>query len=209
MVASSMCGSSALYGYGSAGTSCAVTVPCAISTTFRYFVIITDSELWMTGRRLPIPDFRWRRKSCPSSRSVRQQANSQQLVASSCLKCREGHFEQRLLFHLMRRVRTSRWARRRRALHRAERPAARQTLQLRRQEIQRAHVGWLFLNPQQLARVRMLRQCRLQFLLRQREKLFQENDCDFGVAAALAFAAQFVPDLARAENDALSVADRI
>jgi hypothetical protein len=29
-----MCGSSALYAYGSAGTSCAVIVPCAISTTF-------------------------------------------------------------------------------------------------------------------------------------------------------------------------------
>src|SRR6476661_6666401 len=100
-------------------------------------------------------------------------------------------------------VRSSGRARRRRALYRTEWRSAGQTLQLRRQEVERAHVGRLFLHPEEFARVCMLRECCFQFSFRQRKKLLQEDDGGFAVAAALAFTAQFMADLAAAHDNPL------
>ena len=82
---------------------------------------------------------------------------------------------------------------------------ARQTLQLRRQEIQRAHIGRLFLHPQKFARVCVLREGRFQFSFRQREKLFQKNDGRLCIVAALALTPQFMADFSAANNDPLGV----
>src|SRR3989442_12148074 len=76
---------------------------------------------------------------------------------------------------------------------------------MRRNEVERTHVGRLFLYPQELACVAVLRDCLFQIFLRHRKHPFQKENCGDGVATALAFAAQLMPNLAGTEDEALAV----
>src|SRR5260221_11750951 len=105
----------------------------------------------------------------------------------------------------MRGMRSSRRTRRRGALQGTERPSQGQSLQLRRQEVQRCHICGFFLDPQKFTRVRVLRKGRFQFCFGQREELLQKDDGGLAVAAAFAFAAQLMADLSCANNNSLRV----
>src|SRR5260221_1900207 len=142
-----------------------------------------------------------------SLRIVKIKAYETKLVKPDCSwsKCGECQLHQGLLVHLMRRARTGGWTGRGRTLHRTQRRYAGQSLQLRRQKIQRSHVGRLFLHPQELTRISMMRKRGLQFGFRQRKELFQEDDRGPGIATALAFAAQLMADFSRTDDDALRV----
>jgi hypothetical protein len=74
-----------------------------------------------------------------------------------------------------------------------------------RQDVgQRAHVGRLFLHPDDFARVRMARNFRAQLVFRKGIELVEKQDGRIGIAALFAFGAQFVADFSAADQDSLA-----
>src|SRR4029077_4927977 len=94
-----------------------------------------------------------------------------------------------------------------RALDRADAQAAglREAFQPRQNVEMRAHVGGLFLNPDDFAGVRMFSDRSGNLSAWQRIELVEEEDGRAGVFAASAFSAQLVADFAAGDQDALGI----
>src|SRR5262245_35979476 len=125
------------------------------------------------------------------------------LWSRSPSKRRERKLQQRLLFHLVGRVRTRGWTGRGRTLHGTESRSAGQPLQLRGEEVERSHVGRLLLHPHDFSRAAVLRKGSFQLHFGQGKHLLQKYNGRSIIAPALALPAQLVPDLARADDDPL------
>ncbi len=95
----------------------------------------------------------------------------------------ESQRDQCSLLELVSLGRSGRRAGARRALHRAHWNALNIMLNARQDVRERAHVGGLFLHPDNFARIRMARNFRAQFILRKRIELVEKQDRRFGVAA--------------------------
>src|SRR5260221_14170603 len=72
---------------------------------------------------------------------------------------------------------------------------------------ERAHVGGLFLHPDNFARIGMARNFRAQFVLRKRIKLIEKKYRRVTVAALFAFRAQLVADFSAADQNAFRGSD--
>ena len=83
--------------------------------------------------------------------------------------------------------------------------------QARQHEEKRTHVGRLFLHPHNISRCTMTLQFRVQFCLRERVQLLEENNGGAEVLvfvfvfALLPLRAQFVPDLPGADQNPLGI----
>ena len=80
-------------------------------------------------------------------------------------------------------------------------------LEARKHVEEGAHVGGLFLNPDDFARVGMSSNRRGDFVFGQRIKLVEEENRSGGVVPAAAFCAKFVADFSAGDQDTLRVGD--
>ncbi len=115
----------------------------------------------------------------------------------------EGQREQGVLLHLVSLGRAGSGAGRRLTLDGEHgKFGSHQAAQARHHKAVCAHVGRLFLHPQQFVRVLVRGEGVQNVLLREGIELVQEENRRVGIVQAFALGLQVVPDLARTEQDA-------